>query len=521
MEQSSQGFKVFLLVTAALTGALVMAIEVLGARAVAPFFGVSLFVWTALIAVTLLALAAGYLFGGILADRKNGSPGVLFGLIGAAGALVLLIPLVKIVVFQAALPLGLRWGTLISATILFGPPLFLLGCVSPFIVRLATQEWNRLGRTVGLLYALSTAGSFFGTLITGYYVIAAWGVSRAFQVTGIMLLVLAAIYFAVFRGRLIVLLLPVLALAAGVAVPKASSAKMPDGTEVRLIDTRDGFYGRVQVIEYKGAAAHTREMVIDALIQGGIDVVTGQSVYAYGYLLQHLAISANPQGRRALVIGLGPAVMPRLFAERGIETEIVDIDPTVVSVARTYFGLPATQAVHLADARYFLATTTSHYDYIVLDVFNGDTTPGHLLTREALELVRARLAPGGVLALNMVGSLGKDKFMTVSVMRTLESVFPWIKVVPMFAPGGVGNMEVVAGIGDPLTDLPFFNEMNAHPLARADLRNAMAQPAVTINTQPGIILTDDYNPIDVLDLPMKEEVRRGILQSTPHALLLG
>lgn len=521
MEQSSQGFKIFVLITAAITGALVMAIEVLGARAVAPFFGVSLFVWTALIAVTLLALSVGYLIGGILADRKNSSPGLLFGLIGAAGVLVLLIPLVKVPVFQATLPLGLRWGTLTSATILFGPPLFLLGCVSPYVVRLATQEWNRLGRTVGLLYALSTAGSVFGTLITGYYVIAAWGVSRAFQVVGIMLLVLAAIYFAVFRGRLAVLLLPVLALAAGVVVPKASNATMPDGTQVNLIDTRDGFYGRVQVIEYKGAAAHTREMVIDALIQGGIDANTGQSVYAYPELLAHLALSANPHGKRALVIGLGPAIMPRLFSERGIETEIVDIDPTVVAVARTHFGLPYTLQVHLADARYFLTTNTSHYDYIVLDVFSGDTTPGHLLTREALELVRARLAPGGVLALNMVGSLGKDKFITVSVMRTLESVFPWIKVVPMFAPGDVGNIEVVAGLGEPLINVPFFNEIDAHPLARAALLKATTQPPVTIDTQSGIILTDDYNPIDVLDLPMKEEVRRGILQSTPHALLLG
>ena len=111
--------------------------------------------------------------------------------------------------------------------------------------------------------------------------------------------------------------------------------------------------------------------------------------------------------------------------------------------------------------------------------------------------------------------------MTISVMRTLESVFPWIKVVPMFAPGGFGNLEVVAGIGDPLIDLPFLNEMDAHPLARADLRNALDQPSVSIDTQPGIILTDDYNPIDVLDLPMKEELRRNLLQSTPHARLLG
>ena len=520
MEQSSPGFKVFLLITAALSGALVMAIQVLGARAVAPFFGVSLFVWTALIAVTLLALAAGYLIGGMLADRKN-SPGLLYGLIGAAGVWVLIIPLIKIAVFQAALPLGLRWGTLLSAIILFGPPLFLLGCVSPFVVRLATQEWSRLGRTVGMLYAISTAGSFFGTIITGYYVVATWGVSRAFQATGILLLALAAIYFAVFRGRMAVLLVPVLALSAGMALPKHANEVLADGTKVSLIDSRDGFYGRVQVVEYQGSGGHTREMVIDGLVQGGIDVATGQTVYEYPALLEHLSVAANPQGRRALVIGLGPAIVPRLFAARGIETEIVDIDPTVVTAARTYFHLAADQKVHLADARYFLATSKTQYDYIVLDVFNGDTTPGHLLSREALELVRARLAPGGVLALNMVGSLGEDRLMTASVMRTLKTVFPWVEVFPLFQPGGSGNMEVIAGIGKPLENVPEFDEAKIHPFVRAGLRDALAQRFVWTDATEGIVLTDDYNPIDVLDLQMKEGVRRGILQSTPHSLLLG
>ena len=520
MQQSSRGFEIFLLVTAALSGALVMAIQVLGARAVAPFFGVSLFVWTALIAVTLLALALGYLIGGMLADRKD-TPGLLYGLIGGAGVLVLIIPLVKLAVFQAALSLGLRWGTLLSATILFGPPLFLLGCVSPLVVRLVAQEWSRLGRTVGLLYALSTAGSFFGTIITGYYVVAEWGVTRAFQVTGILLLALAATYFAVFRGRLVVLLLPLLALAVGSIVPKQSSAVMPDGTMVRLVDSRDGFYGRVQVIEYQGNIGHTREMVIDGLVQGGIDVATGQSVYEYGYLLEHLAVAANPHGRRALVIGLGPGVVPRRFVARGIETEIVDIDPTVVLAARSYFLLPAEQTVHLADARYFLATSSASYDYIVLDVFSGDTTPGHLLTREALELVRARLAPGGVLALNMMGSLGADKRMTASVIRTLETVFPWVQMFPLIAPGGSGNIEVIAGLGKPLGEVPLFNETDVHPSVRAALRAALEKRFVWTSSNEGIVLTDDYNPIDVLDLPMKEAVRRSILKSTPHALLLG
>ena len=189
--------------------------------------------------------------------------------------------------------------------------------------------------------------------------------------------------------------------------------------------------------------------------------------------------------------------------------------------ARTYFHLPATQPVHLADARYFLSTTTSSYDFIVLDVFNGDTTPGHLLTREALELVRARLAPGGILALNMVGSLGADRLMTASVMRTLKTVFPWVQVFPLFAPGSSGNMEVVAGLGKPLAEVPLFNDADVHPFVRVSLKDALARRFEWIDGSEGIVLTDDYNPIDVLDLPLKEAVRRGILNSTPHALLLG
>ena len=305
--------------------------------------------------------------------------------------------------------------------------------------------------------------------------------------------------------------------------PHKSTALLADGTVATVIKSQDGFYGRVQVVEYKGSGGHTREMIIDGLVQGGIDVATKQSIYEYPYLLEHLAVAAHPQGRRALVIGLGPAVVPRRFMARGIETEIVDIDPAVVSAAHIYFGLPQALRVHLDDARYFLGTTTASYDYIILDVFNGDTTPGHLLTREALQLVRARLTPGGVLALNLMGSLTTERRMTASVIRTLETVFPWVQVYPVFAPDkdGAGNIALLAGTGQPLGEIPPLDESSVHPFARALLHDTLTRHYVWTGSHEGIILTDDYNPIDVLDLPMKEGVRRRILDSTPHELLLG
>lgn len=522
VQRSHQLFQLFLLLTAGLTGALVMAVEVLGARVIAPFFGVSLFVWTALIAVTLLALATGYVAGGRWSDR-SGSPTLLFGLIGGAGALLLLVPFAKAAVLQAALPLGLRWGAFASALALFGPPLFLLGCVSPFLVRLAAKEWSRLGRTVGLMYAVSTAGSFLGTVITGYYLVAELGLSRAFQLSGTMLLALAAVYFALFRGRLAVLLLPLLGLLSGAIPLQKGSAVLADGTVAQVVDSRDSFYGRVQVVDYQGAGGHVREMLIDGLIQGGIDVMTGQSVYEYPYLLEHLALASNPTGKRGLVIGLGTGVIPRLFAAHGIETDVVDIDPMVVSAARAHFGLPPGQRVYLVDARYFLATASARYDYIILDVFSGDSTPGYLLSREALELARARLEPGGVLGINLVGSLRGERRMTASVMRTLEAVFPWVQVYPLFVPGAggdMGNISIVAGIGKPLGEPPLLDETDIHPSAREGVRRALAQHYVWNGSSEGIVLTDDYNPIDVLDLSLKEVIRRGILDMTPHEILL-
>src|SRR3972149_400313 len=123
--QHPNSFIAFLIATAALCGALVMVLEVLGSRVIGPFFGVSLFVWTSLITVTMVALAAGYAIGGRLSDRKS-SPDWLYGIILLSGILVILIPALKGPVIQICLPLGLRWGSLISAFILFGPALFLL-----------------------------------------------------------------------------------------------------------------------------------------------------------------------------------------------------------------------------------------------------------------------------------------------------------------------------------------------------------------------------------------------------------
>jgi len=518
----SRGFFAYLIATAAVCGALVMVIEVMGSRVLGPFFGVSLFVWTALITVTLVALALGYAAGGMLSDRRS-SPDYLYGIIVAAGVLALLVPVLKGPVLKAALPVGLRSGALLSSLILFGPSLFLLGAVSPYLVKIAAGEMAKIGRTVGALYAISTLGSFLGTVVTGFVLIAHFGTDRIFAVTGGILIVLGAGYFALFRRTYAVLiaLLPVfLVPTGGTAVSKV----MPDGTRATRLLNEDTFYGNLKVVDYTYGAIHTREMLIDGAIQGGIDVNTGLPIYGYFYFLEFLPYAVNPAGKSCLVIGLGAGLVPPWYERRGIATDVIDINPRVVDAARRYFDFRTSGDVIIADARYHLNRTDRRYDYIILDVFNGDTIPSHILSLEALQLVRRRLTERGVLAVNVIGSLRHDTLMTASVVRTMQAAFGTVELYPTFSPDegeGFGNVVVLAYDFPPV---PYRAEttrsFSIHPFARNAIDRMEAAPFRFPEGTPSRLLTDDDNPIDSHDVWLKEEMRKNILRTTDWDILL-
>jgi spermidine synthase len=504
-----------LFLTAGITGAMVMVVEILGARIIGPFFGVSLFVWTALISVTLLALAFGYAFGGALADRHP-TPDRLYLLIAAAGLWLVLLPYFKAAVLEAMVPAGLRLGTFLAATLLFGLPLFLLGCVSPFILRLAALDLARLGRTAGLLYAVSTAGSFLGSAGTGFYLLGSLGVIATLRLAGAVLILLAVAYFAgARRWRGLALLAGLLPLAWPPA--HTGEARLADGTHASIVWARDSFYGAVKVVEYRGTAMRTREMTIDGLIQGGIDAANGQSIYEYSYLLERLPLAIHPTGQSALMVGLGAGVVPRRLAARGIATEVVELDPQVLAAARRHFGFPATIPVAIEDARTFLARPGKAYDYLLIDVFNGDTTPGYLLSREALQSAKARLAPDGILAFNLIGSVDPVEGMLPSVLATLRESFRETRIQDAGAKAGSGNFVILAA--DRSLNFAVAPDMaSIHPLAAsaAMLLHRPALPVASAGVRP---LSDDFNPLDLRDTHLKEQVRRDLLNSTPPAIL--
>jgi spermidine synthase len=242
-------------------------------------------------------------------------------------------------------------------------------------------------------------------------------------------------------------------------------------------------------------------------------------------LLQALPVAVHAEGRRCLVIGLGAGVVPRWYQARGIATDVVDIDPDVVALARKYFGFDDRSRVFVEDARAFLGRAGERYDYLILDVFSGDTTPGHLLSLEAMRLAKARLNDRGVMAINLIGSLGAHADMSHAVINTLRAVFANVVVYPLFAAGesdAAGNMILLAYDGAPRA--PGAGELRrlaVHPMAATLVRQALLQPLPLPGRLPGAVLTDDYNPIDVRDLWIKEWLRKAILDTTHIDILLG
>lgn len=512
-----------LLMTALICGATVMVVEILGSRVIGPFFGASLYVWTSLITVTMVALAAGYWGGGILSDHCRSNIDWLYGIIGVAGVLILLVPVLKTPVIKIALPLGLRLGALASAGLLFGPALLLLGMVSPLIVRIAVRETTGIGRTVGLFYSVSTVGSFIGTVFTGFILIAYFNVDRIFIVSGAALLLLSVIYAAFLRRLWIctfLLLLPF-------SVPEGGTLKtklLSGGTRVTRMFFKDSFYGNMQVLDYTYGDRHTRELIVDAGIQGGVDMVSGASVYEYPYFLQFIPRTINPEGKSCLVIGLGPGAIPMWYERQGVKADVVDIDPLVFDVARRFFAFDISGDSVVEDARYFLNHTQKRYDYIIVDVFNGDNTPFHVLSREALAAAKQRMAPGAVLGINIGGSLRGDTYMTASIVRTLKEVFKTVDIYPGFDAASTqssGNLELFAYDMEPVTIRPAqLSGYAVHPMA-GNVRDMMLRKFEFPENTRAITLTDGYNPIDFYDVKTKEYNRSRIMEATDLDFLLG
>lgn len=500
----SPGLRRYLYATAALTGAAIMVVEILGARMLSPYIGTSHFVWTAQIAVTLVALACGYYVGGRLADRAQNLATLYGGILGAAAYLIATVQFCQPVAYRC-LDFNLAAGSLLAAAILFFVPLALLAMTGPFLVRIITADVTGVGGNVGRLTAIGTLGSFAGTILISYVMLPLLPNSRSMYLTAAALVLAAGGYFLFFHRKSPTAVVLSLALGGGLA-GLLSRNPLPEHAQVIEAFSGNSAFGEIKVFDWRNASY--RLYANDNLIQNTYDPARRESSASFTYLLSGLARAYTPAIHDVLCIGLGVGIVPMDFARQGARVEVVEINPAIVPVAVRFFHLDPTRlTLAIDDGRHYLNRCDRQFDVVVLDAFLGDSSPSHLMTREAFQSIRRVLRPGGTLVINAFGRLedGRD-FFAASLVETLRAVFPGVRVHD-----GNGQIFIAA------TDRPAPEFLHPPDLSRlpSSVRQAVTDAFRNRLDPPaghGQVLTDDFNPVEFYDAANREEARRQMVR---------
>ncbi|PIS04717.1 MAG: hypothetical protein COT81_04840 [Candidatus Buchananbacteria bacterium CG10_big_fil_rev_8_21_14_0_10_42_9] len=418
----------FYLAVAFISGMSVMALEISASRLIAPFFGTSVFIWTNVIGIVLIALSLGYYFGGKLADKRPEGK-VLMSIIFFAGIIFLIVPwLIK--PFAQFVTINI-WdiqssaviifvGSFIITSILIGLPLILLGMVSPFIIRLITHDEKESGETSGVVFAVSTVGSIVGTFLPTILLIPLIGTKTTISIFAALLVITGAIGLVKKKINLIFLLL--------LALPIYIIGQLPIKDNSRLLTEAESPYQYIQVaqdIEGNRYLIYNEGVGIQSVYYPD-KIITGDYYSDFYNLLPKLIEKDEPTD--ILVIGLAGGTISRQFNHfygNAVQIDGVEIDPQVIKIAKQYFNLDKPNLnVFSQDGRIFLQYTEKKYDIIVVDAYRQQLyIPWTLATQEFWQLTKEHLNPGGILVMN-INAANDDSDLLVAVENTIASVYP-------------------------------------------------------------------------------------------------
>ena len=526
------------------TGAAVMGLEILGTRVIGTVYGSSLFVWGAVLTTTLVCLAVGYAVGGIVADRWP-HDWLLYLLTILAGGAVLAIPATQGILQPSFHNFGPRGGALVSAFTVFAAPLTLLGLASPFVVRLLARSLQATGRTAGAVFALSTAGSVAGTLLTSFYLIPECGTRWSLAVQAAAMILAGGVGLAIRFGAKC---LPA-ALLAVAAWPVGRGGPAPGG---EVLFRTESPYGRMAVVQPAGSGY--RMLFVNGIMQTGMPLDIARRdrtslLRTDSYYLELLPyFHEDPdQPRSCLLIGLAGGCFARVMALYPIDLTAVEIDVKVAELAKAYFDHrgriyygdgrehvfdisrfpnraiadghtpaegepPAEDApddaptnaagpgrVVIEDGRLFLCSSDRRYDFIVLDAYNSDTIPFHLITREMFTAAREHLADDGILAINYIGPPRGDR-VTDSLARTLGDVFGQHRVTAYRSTDDAEAVQVITFFAfrrQPRQPSLPPSRWSPDPGDVDPLAYELLTRRLDLRAESGMVITDDHNPIDV------------------------
>ncbi len=482
-------------ILAFLAGACTMSLELAASRIIAPALGVSLYTWTTVIGVVLLGGSAGSFAGGMLADRYD--PRRLLGrLILVAGFVTLLIlPSTPLIWWVGPLGDNPLARVLLPNLVLFGIPSFFTGLISPVIYRICVTDPKRTGSTVGRLAASGSLGSIVGTFATGFWLIPGFGTRTVVLGTGCALLILGTLHstWGSPRRKAVALVAVTLAMALSFGTV---------ATFFRSIFTESAYYAIYVIEEDDPEGGKLKKLLLDSLVHSGANPQRPDFLwYEYERIAAWVVENQMPKDARTLFIGGGGYTFP-YWVERhypNASIEVVEIDPEVTKVALKEFIYDSKRIVSInEDGRTALRNMAPDrkYDLIFSDAFNDVSVPYHLTTQEFDRNIKAHLTDCGLYLVNIVDR-GDGGFLS-GFSNTLAQVFKHVYILPG---------SVFASVDD-TGRTPWIIVASENPVSFSSW-----QPPddVFFAIEPrspnpdGIILTDDYAPVDNLLLPVISE----------------
>ena len=472
-----------------------LVVEIVAGRMLAPYVGMSLYTWTAIIAVVLAGFSAGHWWGGRIAERP--APEALrrtgWALLAAAlttGAAVALLRLVADPVLAVA-GHPVAGITALAAAVFFLPSLF-AGIPAPVLAQIAVTGSDRSGPALGAMFASGAVGAIAGTLLAGFLFIAWLGSTLTLAAVTAFYLASAALCFWMGRSR------P----GAGSAFAGAAALALAATGLGRaaVCDTESQYYCIRTVDLAADPSRPVNLMVLDHLAHGISARDAPEVMFTeYTAMLDRIA-RARMAGREfsSFFIGGGSYSVPRAWAERETgPVTVAEIDPAVTeTAARDFWFDPESARILHADARRALREDPRRYDVIVGDAFTDIAVPAHLVTREFFELVRDRLEPGGVYLMNVVDFEHRLDALA-AIAATLSRVFPSVEIWTEATPPAPGERRVfVLAASDAPSAFSAFTVPAPAPTRFAALSDSFLDGLLA--EKGALVLTDDYAPIDRL-----------------------
>ncbi|QDV91120.1 TPR repeat-containing protein YrrB [Phycisphaerae bacterium RAS2] len=434
-------------IIAFVASAAVMIVELLAFRLVARWFGNSIFATTSIIGVVLGGLAIGNYVGGLLADRYRAGR-CLSALFVLASAACFAVPILNKYAgaWSALSTLTLPQRIASHVVFVFMLPALLLGAIGPVVARMALLRSNRVGRTVGVVYALGALGSIVGTFACGFFLIPQFGNYVVIQAVAagmaLMAISCAATHWPPYAWTGATAALLFLGQSsASWAVDLGDTLGLREKLTEGVLFDADSEYSHVRV-QVDADHPTRRRMILDKLCHSVMDSKNPHALQ-YGYERVYAAVAdcvTKPgQPIRVLILGGGGYTHPRhiLHMRPGSYVEVVEIDPVVTRAARETFGLAPQQGleiVHL-DARQHLTDLVRRraageaiplFDFVYLDAINDFSVPFHLMTQECHQLIAELMSDSAVYMINMVDIYAEGRLLGSSI-RTLRRTFPFVE----------------------------------------------------------------------------------------------